>query len=91
MYVCVEVLMFLGVRVHLYMGCVAARGSEKGFAVQLSPVQRKKTVIFEPLKTDRRADGYQKKTKGFPKYSLVLHKTEKACWCKFHKIHISEN
>ena len=29
MYVCVEVLMFLGVRVHLYMGCVAARGSEK--------------------------------------------------------------
>ncbi len=27
--VCVEVLMFLGVRVHLYMGCVAASGSEK--------------------------------------------------------------
>ena len=25
MYVCVEVLMFLGVRLHLYMGCVAAR------------------------------------------------------------------
>ena len=27
MYVCVEVLMFLGVRVHLYKGCVAARVS----------------------------------------------------------------
>ena len=25
MHVCVEVLMFLGIRVHLYMGCVAQR------------------------------------------------------------------
>ena len=65
MYVCVEVLMFLGVRVHLYMGCVAARVWRIEYrvcsavctvwwslwvilrpgtsAVQLSPVQKKKT------------------------------------------------
>ena len=63
--------MFLGVRVHLYMGCVTARGSEKRFAVQLSPVQ-KKTVIFEPLKMDGRADGNQKKTKASLIHSFIF-------------------
>ena len=37
--------MFLGVRVHLHMGCVAARGSEKRCAVQLSPVQKNRVIV----------------------------------------------
>ena len=75
--------MFLGVRVHLYMGCVAARvcgGLSTGYVAPCARCggrsglfcapehllfsyrpSRKKTVIFEPLKTDGRADGNQKK------------------------------
>jgi hypothetical protein len=38
--------------------------AQKG-AVQISPVQKKKVAIFDPLKMDGRADGNQKK-KAFP-------------------------
>ena len=77
--------MFLGVRVHLYMGCVAARvcgGLSTGYVAPCArcggrmlfsyrPSRRKKTVIFEPLKTDGRADGNQKK-----KASLTIQTKE---------------
>ena len=53
--------MFLGVRVHLYMVVWRHVPLKNDLLFSYRPSREKKTVIFEPLKTDGRADGNQKK------------------------------
>ena len=72
MHVCVEVLMFLGIRVHLYMGCVAQRHDFIGadalnfFCCSVIARPEKKNGDFRAPQNGRAGGREPKKKKGFP-------------------------